>query len=215
MLGLLATPSRLRDDLLPALGIGLVLLLLARPISVWLCTRWFGVPPREQAFMSWAGLRGAVPIVLATVPVVNGLAGAQRIFDLVFVLVILFTLIQGPSLPWVARRLAISSPYEAREVDLESAPLGQLDADVLTVRVPAGSEMSGVEVSELRLPHGAQVTLIVRDGQGFVPTPSTVIRHGDDLMVVATADVRISTEQRLRAVSRRGRLAGWFGEHGE
>jgi cell volume regulation protein A len=147
--------------------------------------------------------------------VVNGLSGALRIFDLVFVLVIMFTLIQGPSLPWVARRLAISSPYEAREVDLESAPLGQLDADVLTVRVPEGSEMSGVEVSELRLPRGAQVTLIVRDGQGFVPAPSTVIRHGDDLMVVATAGVRITTEQRLRAVSRRGRLAGWFGEHGD
>jgi cell volume regulation protein A len=83
------------------------------------------------------------------------------------------------------------------------------------VRVPEGSEMSGVEVSELRLPRGAQVTLIVRDGQGFVPAPSTVIRHGDDLMVVATAGVRITTEQRLRAVSRRGRLAGWFGEHGD
>ncbi len=215
MLGLLATPSRLGNDILPALGIGLVLLLFARPLSVVLCTRWFGVPLREQAFLSWAGLRGAVPIVMATVPVVNGLSGALRIFDLVFVLVIMFTLIQGPSLPWVARRLAISSPYEAREVDLESAPLGQLDADVLTVRVPEGSEMNGVEVSELRLPRGAQVTLIVRDGQGFVPAPSTVIRHGDDLMVVATAGVRITTEQRLRAVSRRGRLAGWFGEHGE
>jgi potassium/hydrogen antiporter len=215
MLGLLATPSRLGNDILPALGIGLVLLLFARPLSVVLCTRWFGVPLREQAFLSWAGLRGAVPIVMATVPVVNGLPGALRIFDLVFVLVVLFTLIQGPSLPWVARRLAISSPYEAREVDLESAPLGQLDAEVLTVRVPEDSEMSGVEVSELRLPRGALVTLIVREGRGFVPAPSTVIRHGDDLMVVATADVRITTEQRLRAVSRRGRLAGWFGEHGE
>jgi cell volume regulation protein A len=215
MLGLLATPSRLGNDILPALGVGLVLLLLARPLSVLLCTRWFGVPLREEAFLSWAGLRGAVPIVMATVPVVNGLPGALRIFDLVFVLAILFTLIQGPSLPWVARRLRISSPYEAREVDLESAPLGQLDADVLTVRVPEGSEMGGVEVSELRLPRGAQVTLIVRDGQGFVPAPSTVIRHGDDLMVVATADVRLSAEQRLRAVSRRGRLAGWFGDHGE
>src|SRR5512132_1022800 len=128
MLGLLAPPSRLGNDIPPALGIGLVLLLVARPLAVVLCTRWFGVPLREQAFLSWAGLRGAVPIVMATVPVVNGLSGALRIFDLVFVLVIMFTLIQGPSLPWVARRLAISSPYEAREVDLESAPLGQLDA---------------------------------------------------------------------------------------
>jgi cell volume regulation protein A len=215
MLGLLATPSRLGEAVLPALGIGLGLLLAARPVSVWLCTRWFGLSARDQMFLSWAGLRGAVPIVMATVPVVKSFPGALRIFDVVFVLVVLFTLLQGPTLPWVARRLGLSSPYEAREVDLESAPLGQLDADVLTVHVPDGSEMNGVEVSELRLPRGALVTLIVREGVGFVPGPTTVIRHGDDLMVVATAAARLAAEKRLRAVGRRGRLAGWFGEHGE
>jgi potassium/hydrogen antiporter len=215
MLGLLVTPSRLGSAIVPGLAIGFVLLLVARPVSVWLSTVWFRFRQRERAFMSWAGLRGAVPIVTATVPVVDGVDGARRIFDIVFVLVVLFTLLQAPTLPWVARRLGIASPYEASEVDLDTAPLGQLEADVLTVHVPDGSAMNGVEVSELRLPRGALVTLIVREGTGFVPMPSTVIRHGDDLMVVATAAVRRSTERRLRAVSRRGRLAGWFGEHGD
>lgn len=215
MLGILAVPSRLGTELLPALAIGLALTLVARPLSVWVSTVWFRLGWRDQAFLSWAGLRGAVPIVIATVPVVEQVPDGDRIFDLVFVLVVLFTLLQGPTLPWAARRLGVAATDEAREIDVESAPLGQLDADVLTLNVPPGSQLAGVEVSELRLPPGALVTLIVRDGTGFVPIPTTVIRPGDDLLVVTTAAARRAAEQRLRAVSRRGKLAGWFGESGD
>jgi potassium/hydrogen antiporter len=172
------------------------------------------VPWRQRAFLSWAGLRGAVPIVLATIPMSAQLPGATGLFDLVFVAVVVFTLLQGPTLPWVARRLGVITPAEPLEVDVEAAPLEAIPADLLQAQIPPGSRLHGVEIFELRLPAEANVALIVRDAHGFVPDPSTTLRAGDRLLVVAAAGARERTERRLRAVSRGGRLAGWFGEHG-
>ena len=89
-----------------------------------------------------------------------------------------------------------------------------LPADLLQARIPPGSRMHGVEIFELRLPAQASIALIVRDDRGFVPSPTTMLRTGDRLLIVASASVREQTERRLRAVSRAGKLAGWFGEHG-
>ncbi|MDQ0991428.1 cell volume regulation protein A [Streptomyces sp. V3I7] len=211
LLGLLVTPHDLLDDIWPGLVIGLVLTLLARPLSVVLSLVPFRVPWREQALMSWAGLRGAVPIILATIPMVNGVAGSQRIFNIVFVLVVVFTLVQGPTLPWLARRLRLGEDTSAADLGIESAPLERLRGHLLSVAIPEDSRMHGVEVGELRLPPGAAVTLVVRDGKSFVPTPTTVLRHGDELLVVATDPVRDSAERRLRAVGRGGKLADWLG----
>jgi cell volume regulation protein A len=210
LLGLLSSPSRLPAQLVPAVGIGLVLLLLARPLSVLASVSWFRIPLRDQAFLSWAGLRGAVPVVLATVPWSQRLPGSEQLFDLVFVLVVVFTLVQGPALPWVARRLGLADGLSATDLDVESSPLGALDADVIQVRIGSASRLHGVEVFELRLPARANVTLISRGGEQFVPGPSTVLRHGDDLIVVAAAAVRSRAERRLEEVSRGGKLAGWF-----
>ncbi|MGN6242924.1 MAG: potassium/proton antiporter [Motilibacteraceae bacterium] len=215
MLGLLATPHQLLPAILPALVVGAVLLLVARPVSVLVSLTGFRTPLRDMAFMSWAGLRGAVPIVLATIPVVDGVGRSQLLFNVVFVLVVLLTLLQGPTLPWVARRLGLVRPFEARELDVDSSPLSTLGADLLQVKVPAGSLLHGVAVFELRLPHGAVISLIVRDGRPLVPEPTTQLRHGDELLVVAADGVRRPTEARLRAVSRGGRLATWRGEGGE
>ena len=113
MLGLLASPSRLAAAVVPALVVGTALTLVARPVSVALCATPFRVPWREQVFMSWAGLRGAVPIVLATIPMTRGLPAADRIFDVVFLLVVVFTLVQGPTLPALARRLRVAEPAGA------------------------------------------------------------------------------------------------------
>jgi cell volume regulation protein A len=222
MLGLLATPAELGSSVLPALGVGLVLLVLARPLSVLAsllpfdrrrepgadedepARRWaFPTTWREKALLSWAGLRGAVPVVLATVP------AEKDVFNLVFVLVIMFTLVQAPTLPLVARRLGVASDVEAQPLDIESSPLTRLDADLLQVHVPAGSRLAGVEVFELSLPEGAAVTLIVRDGRAFVPRQSTPLRVGDDVILVATDRVRPDVERRLRSVSLGGRLADW------
>ena len=157
MLGLLATPRELGGSILPALGVGLVLLVLARPVSVAVSLAPFGRRPvrrprtrattsrrrrsagggcrragRSAPLLSWAGLRGAVPVVLATVP------ADDDVFNLVFVLVIAFTLVQAPTLPWVARRLGLAATGEAQQLDIESSPLTRLDADLLQVSVQDG-----------------------------------------------------------------------------
>ncbi|MBC3194297.1 potassium/proton antiporter [Pseudonocardia sp. C8] len=215
LLGLLITPSGLPGHVVPALLIGGVLLLLARPLSVLLCLIPFRVPWRHQVFVSWAGLRGAVPIVLATFPIVAGVPGSEQILDIVFVVVALFTLVQGPPLPAVARWAGLLPPGTARELQVEAAPLDRLDAELLTLVVPAGSRLHGVRVFELRLPTPTVISLIVRKGRTIVPRSDTELRAGDELLVVTTSQGREATERRLRAVSRRGRLAHWFDEYGD
>ena len=188
-----------------------MLLLLARPASVLVSMTPFRVPWREQAFLSWAGLRGAVPVVLATVPLTAGTPGVAWLFDFVFVLVVIFTLVQGPTLPWVARRLGLDRagvhPSTSR-----SSPRRWRRWAPTCCRCRSGrrSQLHGVELFELRLPAGANVTLVVRDGKGFVPTPDTPLRRGDQLLIVTTAEAR----RRRRAAGARGqpstgRLAGW------
>jgi len=214
LLGLLVTPHELGDDIWPAVVVGLVLTVVARPVSVLASLLPFRTPWRDQALLSWAGLRGAVPIVLATIPMVSGIADSERIFNIVFVLVIVYTLVQGPTLPWLARALRLSDTEAAADLGIESAPLERLRGHLLSVSIPKASRMHGVEVGELRLPAGAGVTLVVRDGRSFVPLPMTVLRRGDELLVVATDPVRDETEARLRAIGRGGKLAGWLGTGG-
>jgi cell volume regulation protein A len=226
LLGLLVAPSRLGRALVPALVVGVALVLLARPLSVVIsavAARPLRGPRRPgnrigwrgSAFLSWAGLRGAVPIVLATIPLSSGTPGAEGLFDAVFVLVIIFTLVQATTLAPAARLLGVTAPGEAAELHVETAPLENMNADLLQMDVPKGSRLAGVHIDELRLPVGAAVTLVVRDGSGFVPGPDTRLRTGDALLIVATAAARDVAERRLRAVSRRGRLARWHGEDGD
>jgi cell volume regulation protein A len=209
MLGMIVNPSDLGPALLPGIGVGLALLLVARPASVHAALLPFRIPFREQAFIAWAGLRGAVPIVLATVPIVAGVDTHRRLFNVVFVLVVVFTLVEGPTLPLVARLLRVDRDVPSRDLEVESSPLERLDAALLQVSVPHQSRLHGVEIFELRLPRPAAITLIVRGGEAFVPSGQTVLRHGDDLLIVTTTAQRAAVERRLQAVSRRGRLAGW------
>ena len=215
MLGLLATPSQLPSAVVPALVIGAVLLFVARPVSVLLCLIPFRVRLREQAFLSWAGLRGAVPIVLSTIPVMAQIPGSDQLFNLIFVLVVVFTVIQAPALPWLARRLRLIPDQIGPELQIEVAPLDTMAADLIQLTVDEQSRMHGVYIRELRLPAPAAVTLIVRDGAPLVPEPGTRIRAGDQLLVLTTAPIREATERRLRAVSRAGRLARWRGDAGD
>lgn len=214
MLGLLVTPNELLVEVLPALVIGLVLLLLARPMSVFLSVCWFKTPWRDQLFLSWSGLRGAVPIVLATFPVVQEVPGSDRLIDIVFVLVVIFTLLQGPSLRPVALVLGLIRADATREVQIESAPLDTIDAELLTITIPDASRLHGVSIMELRLPPTSVISLIIRNRQVLVPRPDTRLKTGDELLIVTAAAQRDATERRLRAVARQGKLARWFGEHG-
>jgi cell volume regulation protein A len=209
LLGLLASPAGFPAQIVPALIIGLALVLLARPLSVLVACTPFRMPWRTQAFLSWAGMRGAVPIVLATVPITAGMAGVDWLLDLVFDLVVIFTAIQAPTLPWVARRLGLEDSHHSVDLAVEATPLDELGAEILEIDVGPTSRIGGVRVFELRLPTGVQVALVVRGGESFVPTETTVLRHGDRLLVVATAANRSAAERRLYQVSQGGRLAGW------
>ncbi|WP_244930997.1 potassium/proton antiporter [Nocardioides sp. W7] len=211
MLGLLLSPSRLTWEIVGlALVAGLLLTLVARPISVFVSAIAQPMPWRELGFISWAGLRGAVPIVFTIIPLADGLDGAEKLFDIVFVMVVIYTLLTGPTLPLVARLLGVAQRNEPRELELEAAPLERVAADLLQVTISPASQLHGVEVGELRLPPGASVSMIVRDDQTLVPELRTVLRRGDDLLVVTPRRLRWKTEERLRQVSLGGRLAQWL-----
>ena len=213
MLGLLAEPSRISlEHVAYAVAAGLILTFLARPLSVVACSWACRMNWREETFLSWAGLRGAVPIVLTTIPLANDVPRAAELFDIVFVMVVIYTVLTAPSLPWVATRLGVAYTGEPRDLDVEAAPLERIAADLLQVNITKKSRLHGVEVGELRLPPGASVALIVRDGQTKVPMDRTVLRRGDDLLVVTPRRLREATEERLRKVSRSGRLAHWWAD---
>lgn len=210
MLGLLLSPGRLSWEVVGiAFAAGFFLTFVARPLSVLIAAVAQPMPWRELTFISWAGLRGAVPIVFATIPLSENVTDADRLFDVVFVMVVIYTLITAPTLPLVARVLKVARRSEPRDLDVEAAPLEQIAADLLMVTISPKSLMHGVEVAELRLPKGSSVSLIVRDESTLVPQMRTVLRRGDELLVVTTRKSREETEKRLRAVSRGGRLAEW------
>ena len=213
MLGLLASPGRIAwSHVGLAVAAGLILTLVARPLSVLACAFATRLSLREGIFLSWAGLRGAVPIVLTTIALANDVDGSTELFDIVFVMVVIYTLLTAPTLPWVGRRLRVISVGEPRDLDVEAAPLERVAADLLQVNITRKSRLHGVEVGELRLPMGASVALIVRGDQTLVPDDRAVLRRGDDLLVVTPRRLREETEDRLRAVSKSGRLAQWWDE---
>lgn len=212
MLGMLANPEHLTWRMvMEGLVIGAVLTFIVRPLSVLVCSVWFKVPWREQAFIAWAGLRGAVPIIMATVPMAAGAPAASTIFEEVLVFVVAFTLLQAPTLPWVARGLRITAD-EAVDIEVEVAPLDRIQADFMQVRVPVGSRLHGVTVGELRLPKLTVVAVIVREGRPMVAADSERIRGGDELMVVLPSNERETIERHLADMGRDGRLARWLGD---
>jgi cell volume regulation protein A len=211
MLGLLLSPNRISWGTVgTALLAGLILTLLARPVSVLVSSVVRRMSWRDLAFLSWAGLRGAVPIVLTTIPLAEGVTGSLRLFDVVFVMVVIYTLLTGPTLPVVARWLGVDRRYEPRDIELEAAPLERIAADLLQVTITRESRLHGVEVGELRLPVGASVSMVIREGQSLVPERRTVLKRGDDMLVVTPRRLREATERRLRDVSLGGRLARWL-----
>lgn len=215
MLGLLLSPGRITfETVAMALGAGAILTVIARPLSVLASSLVQRMTWRELSFLSWAGLRGAVPIVLATIPLAAEVERADLLFDIVFVLVVIDTVLTGPTLPWAAKVLRVARRSEPRDIELEAAPLERVAADMLQVAISPRSNLHGVEIGELRLPPGASVALIVREGQTIVPERRTVLRHGDDLLVVTPRKLRDATERRLRQVSAGGRLAQWLGADG-
>ncbi len=209
MLGLLANPARLPSSILIALVAAAALVLLGRPLAAIVSLVPFRWPARQVGFVSIAGLRGAVPIVFAAIPLGLGLPGAETVFDATLIVVLVLTLIQAPTLPWVARRLGVTEAEQPLELNVDVAPLDDLDAAVIAIDIDADSRLIGVYVRELSLPSGAVVSLIVRGDHAEPAGPEVRLREGDRLIVVAAEAMRTRTEEVLRELSRKGRLGNW------
>ncbi len=209
MLGLLASPSLLPAAIIPALVIGSALTFVARPLSVLLCMTPFRVPWREQAFASWAGLRGAVPIMLATIPLTQNLPGADQMFHIIFVLVTTFTLLQGPTLPWAARLSGITEELSPTAVRFDSSPMEGLNASMLQFEVPEGTKLIGLYVSDLRMPRGAVLSMLIRGKEILVPDQYMRLRSGDHMVLAVPNSVLERTQHRLELLAEHGKLARW------
>ncbi|MBA2444915.1 MAG: potassium/proton antiporter [Nocardioidaceae bacterium] len=209
MLGLLASPNSFDvESIVGGIVVGAALTFLARPLSVLVCSVPLRIPWREQGFLAVAGLRGAVPIVLASIPLAERVDRAEGLFNLVFVLVVVLTVLTAPMLPKLATALGVTVE-RAREVEVEAAPLERIAADLLQVKITDESRLQGVEIGELRLPPGTSVSLIVRDNSSFTPERRTSLKRGDDLLIVTPRADRDAIEKRLQTVSKGGRLATW------
>lgn len=187
ILGMLVFPSRLIEIAPLGIGVALVLGLVARPVAVGLSLLPFRIPRREQVLIGWAGLRGAVPIVLAAYPVLAGVPGAESMFDLVFFVVLVSALVHGGSVPFVTRRLGLESdePPPPPAV-LEIVSTQPLSGEILTFFVDEALDITGVPLSELPFPEGTAVTLILRQDALIVPRGNTTLEAGDHVYVATS-----------------------------
>ncbi|WP_254958843.1 MULTISPECIES: potassium/proton antiporter [unclassified Cyanobium] len=184
MLGLLSFPSRLLAVAWEGLLIALVLILVARPIAVWASVWPFRFRRRDLTFLSWVGLKGAVPITLATFPLLAGVPKSGQIFNAVFFVVVLSALSQGWSLPLVARWLHIGRPADPTPaLSVEINALRQVDGEIVDYTVQPGSLVAGLPLRELALPDGVVVSLIVRGQEVVMPRGSSTLLPGDHVFV--------------------------------
>lgn len=200
-LGLLVYPSQLLSVVGAGLLISTFLMLVARPLSVFVTMSLSGIRWREKTFVSWVGLRGAVPIVLATFPLIAGLEGARILFNLVFFIVLTSALLQGWSVPLVAKVLKVDAPMKRRQRHpIEFAPVEGINADLVDFIVPYGSSVVGKSIVELELPQDTLVVLIGRDDEYLVPSGGTVLQEGDTLLVLASAESLPEVRERLKGL---------------
>ena len=202
-LGLQVYPSRLPAVALAGVAISLFLMMVARPLAVLITTIPTRLHLRERLLVGWVGLRGAAPIVLATFPLVAEIPAADQIFTLVLFIVVMSALIQGTTVSWMARRLGLSGVAAGGAVDpLDLMAAGDRELEQLTVS--PGSAAAGRRLVDLRLPVGALVVLIQRDGGSFVPTGATTLQPGDRLLILAERPQM----QGLRTALEQGRDGG-------
>ncbi|EKK04618.1 sodium/hydrogen exchanger [Rhodopirellula baltica SH28] len=195
-LGILSFPSRLWDVTVPALLIASVLIFVARPIAVFLCGMPFRFTVRELSFLSWVGLKGAVPITLATFPMMAGLPAASVIFDTVFFVVVVSALVQGWTLPAVARFLRLEVPKNQKTpVTLEISSLQNVDGDIVDYYIDQDSRASGCMIKDLALPDGVVIALIVRDEQTVLPQGRSQLLQGDHVVVVLRPSIRAMVDR--------------------
>ncbi|MFA5177813.1 MAG: potassium/proton antiporter [Candidatus Omnitrophota bacterium] len=197
-LGLLVFPSHI----VPLIGAGLLLTLLlmvvARPVSVFLCLLPFKISTRKKAMIAWVGLRGSVPIILATFPFMAGIAQADTIFNIVFFIVIASVLIQGTSIPIISKMLKLDAPWANRKsYPIEFEKTEGMDAELTDIIVPYNSGSAGKMIRGLNVPEKCLIMLISRNDKFIIPAGPTIIEGGDVLLVLANTEDLLAFQQAL------------------
>ncbi len=188
LMGLLVFPRQWVDLWWQGFVLFLVLTFIARPVAVWLGTVGTKLEPRYRLFIAWAGLRGAVPIILATYPTAAGIAIGQEVFNLVFFAVILSVAIQGSTLGIVAKWLKLATRSRPKPpYSLELITMAKSDMDLIVVDMPDPEGAPGPRIADLKLPEGSVITLITRGGEVIVPKGSTRLQGWDQITVLAHA----------------------------
>lgn len=204
VLGLLVDPKALLEVWSEGLVIATVLVLLARPLAVIPIMLPFGFSRRETALVSWVGLRGSVPIVLAIFPLMFGLPGAPLIFNVVFFVVLMSAIVQGSTLAWLARRLGLAEdPPATAAATLEITSISNINTDIVEYTLAADSRAVGMRLSQMALPVGVVIAMITRGKDVIPPRGSTSLAAGDHLFVVLRPDTRAFVD---RAFSQKGEI---------
>jgi len=184
VLGLLVFPSDLPGVAGRGLAIGLFMTLVARPLAVFACLAPLRYPVREKGYISWVGLRGAVPIILATYPVLRGVPGSVEVFNTVFFIVVLNAFVPGATIRAVTGRLGLSeggAPEPAATIEMTSTKA--LDGEILPFYIDRTLAVCGVAIASVSFPEGCSVVLVVRAGQPIPARGNTVLTEGDHVYV--------------------------------
>jgi potassium/hydrogen antiporter len=199
-LGLLVFPSDLPAVAGRALLISAALILVARPLAVLLTLTPLRVPFRDSLLVSWVGLRGAVPIILATFPLVEDLPQSEVVFNTVFFITITSVLVQGTTIPLAARLLGVAAPSPPSSAHLaELIPEGAISKDLVEMVLSGTARCAGRQIVDLGLPSGVLIVLLSRDDDAIVPQGGTVLEPGDRLLVLVDSDVAEEVREILGA----------------
>lgn len=185
MLGLMLSPERLLPDLDKSVAIALVLMLVARPLAVAVCMAPLRFDANEILFAAWVGLRGAVPIYLALLPVMAGIDPSRSLFNVAFVVVAVSLALQGWTVPVLARWLGVKIPPDPHPPRLDMDFAGTLDRDLLAYRVVETARANGRSLAQLNLPRGTQIVSLVREGQVMSVESVDALGAGDIVIVFA------------------------------
>ncbi len=188
-LGLLVFPS----NILPIVGVGLLisffLIFVARPISVMISLAFFRMRMRNRLYISWVGLRGAVPIVFATYPLLAGIDKAEMIFNVVFFVSVTSVIIQGTTLPLLAKWLHVALPERVKRREPSDLLLAeQVKSSMVELTIPPNASAEGKKIVELHFPPHALIAMIERDGKYITPNGNTELHSGDKLIILADSE---------------------------
>jgi cell volume regulation protein A len=186
LLGLLVNPKEMLGVAPVALLIGAFMILVGRPLSVLISLlpfRW--LTGRSRLYISWVGLRGAVPIIFATYPVVAGIEGSNQIFNIVFFITLLSLILQGTTLPFFARKLGLSAPMEKTGNDFGVELPDEIDTDLTDLTITPDMLADGDTLKEIALPDGALVMIVKRGTEFLVPNGSLHLQAGDKLLLIS------------------------------